>query len=168
MYHFLSVLEWFRSSRGRVGDSTTLVNSLGPQMSELVEDAVASCCGNTVGHFLLIWNELQKLVELKLKNFSFNIFNVSQIFWQTSCTTETQIQLLHFFLKGLCWVSVCWILINALFHVLGVFWFYFVPHCSINIWHHMLCYLPDIYNYITFTASLEREQFEFVQSFPVV
>ena len=32
----------------------------------------------------------------------------------------------------------------------------------------MLCYLPNIYNSITFTASLERVQFEFMQSFPVV
>ena len=45
---------------------------------------------------------------------------------------------------------------------------YIVPHCPINIWHHMLCYLPNIYNYVTFTVSLERVQFEFVQSFPVV
>ena len=31
-----------RLLRGRVGDSTTVVNSLSPQMSELVEDAIAS------------------------------------------------------------------------------------------------------------------------------
>ena len=31
-----------RLLHGRVGDSTILVNSLSPQMSELVEDAVAS------------------------------------------------------------------------------------------------------------------------------
>ena len=30
---------------GRVGDSTTLVNSLSPKMGLLVEDVVASCCG---------------------------------------------------------------------------------------------------------------------------
>ena len=23
--------------------------------------------------------------------------------------------------------------------------FYFVPHRAINIWHHVLCYLPNIY-----------------------
>ena len=46
--------------------------------------------------------------------------------------------------------------------------FYCVPHCAINIWHNMLCYLPNIYNYITFTASLERVQFEFMQSLSVV
>ena len=46
--------------------------------------------------------------------------------------------------------------------------FYWVPNCVINIWHHMLCYIPNIYNYITFTASLERVQFEYVQSFKVL
>ena len=69
------------------------------------------------------------------------------------------------FLKGLCWVSVCWILNNALHSMSWAFYgFYFVPHCAINIWRHILCYLPNIYNYITFKASLERVQFEFVQS----
>ena len=46
----LEVLTWIlgvvskqlRLLRGRVGDSTTLLNSLSPQMSELVDDAVAS------------------------------------------------------------------------------------------------------------------------------
>ena len=42
---------------------------------------------------------------------------------------------------------------------------YFVSNCAINILHHMLCYLPNIYNYITIMESLERVQFEFVQSF---
>ena len=36
------VSKQIRLLNGRVGDSTTLVNSLSPQMSELVEDAVAS------------------------------------------------------------------------------------------------------------------------------
>ena len=49
-------------------------------MSELVEDAVASYCGDVVGHFSLIRNELQKLVELKSEFSNFNTFNVSQIF----------------------------------------------------------------------------------------
>ena len=35
------VSKQLRLLRGRVEDSTTLVNSLSPQMSELVEDAVA-------------------------------------------------------------------------------------------------------------------------------
>ena len=40
-------------------------------MSELVEDAVASRCGDIVGHFWLIRNELQKFVELIFEFFSF-------------------------------------------------------------------------------------------------
>ena len=46
------VSKQLRQLRGRVGDSTTLVNSLSPQMSELVEDAVASCCDDIVWAFL--------------------------------------------------------------------------------------------------------------------
>ena len=37
------VSKQLRLLHGRVGDSTTSVNSLNPQMSELVEDAIASC-----------------------------------------------------------------------------------------------------------------------------
>ena len=47
-------------------------------MSKLVEDAIAS----TVGHFWLIRNGVEKLVKLKFEFFSFNTFDVSQIFWQ--------------------------------------------------------------------------------------
>ena len=36
------VSKQLRPLHGRVGDSTTSVNSLSPQMSELVEDAIAS------------------------------------------------------------------------------------------------------------------------------
>ena len=63
-------------------DSTTFLNSLSPRMSELVEDAVASCNGDIVGHFWLIRNELQKLDDLKFEFFSFNTLDVSQVFWQ--------------------------------------------------------------------------------------
>ena len=51
-------------------------------MSELIEDAVASRCGDIVGHFWLIGNECQKFVELKFEFLSFNTFDVYQIFWQ--------------------------------------------------------------------------------------
>ena len=68
-------------------------------MSELVEDAIASWCGDIVGHFWLIKNELQKLVELKFEYLSFNTFDLSDIL-VTSCTTEAQMQLLHF-LQGI-------------------------------------------------------------------
>ena len=40
------------------------------------------CCGDIVWHFGLIRNELKKFVELKCEFFSFNTFDVSQIFWQ--------------------------------------------------------------------------------------
>ena len=76
------VSKQLRQPHGKVGDSTTSVNSLSPQMSELVEDAVASWCGYIVGHFWLIRNELHKFVELKFEFISFNTFDVSQIFWQ--------------------------------------------------------------------------------------
>ena len=59
------VSKQLRQLHSLVGDSTTSVNSLSPQMSELVEDAVASLCGDIVGHFRLIRNELQKFVELE-------------------------------------------------------------------------------------------------------
>ena len=141
---------------GRVGDSTILVNSLSPQMSELVEDAIAPWCGVIVGHFLLIRNELQKLVELKSEFFSFKTFDVSQIFWQRVVQPKPKYSYC-IFLKGLCWVSVYWILNNALCSMSWMFsGLYCVPHCAINIWHHMLCYHPNIYNYIKYTASLER------------
>ena len=162
------VLKQLRLLHGQVWDSTTLVNSLSPQMSELVEDAVATWCGKIVWHFFLIRNEFQKLVKLKFEFFSFNTFNVYQIFWQR----VEQLRPKYWyciFLKGLCWVPVSYILNNALYSMSWVFsGFYFVPHCTINIWHHMLCYLLNIYNYIMFTVSLERVQFEFVLSFTVV
>ena len=56
---------------GRVGDSTAVVNSLSPQMGELVEDAIASWCGDIVGHFWLIRNGVEKFVELKFWIFQF-------------------------------------------------------------------------------------------------
>ena len=153
---------------GRFGDSTSVVNSFSPQKSELVEDAIASWCADIVGHFWLIRNGQEKLVELKFQFFSFNTFEVSQIFWQQVVQPRPKYSDC-ILLKGLCWVSVYWILNNALCSMSCMFsGFYFVPHCPINIYHCMLCYLPNIYNYITFTASQERVQFEFVQSFPVV
>ena len=75
------VSQQLRLLHGRVEDSTTLVNSLSLQMSELVEDAIASWCGDIVGRFWLIRNALQKLVELKFEFFNFNTFDASQIFW---------------------------------------------------------------------------------------
>ena len=162
------VSKQLRLLHSRVGDFATLVNSLSPQMSELVEDAIASWCGDIVGHFWLIRNELQKLIELKFEFFSFNTFDVSQIFWQRVVQRWPKYSYC-LLLKGFSWVSVFWILNDALCSMSWMFsGFYCVPHCAINIWHHMLCYLPNIYNYIMYTSSLERVQFTFVQSFPVV
>ena len=143
-----------RLLHGRVRDSTTLVISLSPQMSELVEDAMDSWYGDIVRHFWLIRNELQKLVELKFEFFSLNTFNVSQIFLQ--CVVQPRPKYSYcIFIKGLCWVSVCWILNNALCSISWMFSdFYCVLHCPINICHHILCYLPNICNYITFTVTL--------------
>ena len=74
-----------------------MVNSLGPQISELVEDALASRCSDIVRHFWLIRNELQKLVELKFEFFSFDTFDVSQMsLLATSCTTEAQNTVISF------------------------------------------------------------------------
>ena len=66
-----------RLLHGLVWDSTTLVNSL---MSELVEDPIASWCGDIVGHFWLIRNELQKFVKLKFEFFSFDVNDVNKKF----------------------------------------------------------------------------------------
>ena len=57
-----------RLLHGGVGDSTIVVNSLSPQMSELVEDAIASWCGDIVGHFWLVRNGVEKLVELRQRS----------------------------------------------------------------------------------------------------
>ena len=98
-------LKQLRLLHGRVGDSTTSVNSLSPQMSDLVEDVIASWCGDMVGHFWLIRNEMQKFVELKFEFFSVEDYTkghfrcLSDIL-ATSCTTESKIQLLHF-LEGI-------------------------------------------------------------------
>ena len=70
-------------------------------MSELVEDAVASLCGDIVGHFWNIRNELQEFVELKFEFFSFNTFDVSKIFWQRVVQAKPKYSY-YIFLKELC------------------------------------------------------------------
>ena len=70
-----------RLLHGRVVDYTTVVNCLSPQMSELVQDAIAYRCGDIVGHFWLIRNGVEKLVQLKFEFFTFNTFDVSQILY---------------------------------------------------------------------------------------
>ena len=158
-----------RLLHGRVRDSTTLVNSLSPQMSELVEDAIASWCDDIVEHFWLIRNELQKLVELKFEFFSFNTFDVSQIFWQRLYNRgpNTVIAFSWRDCAGFLFVGY-WI--THYVPSLGCFLVFIVCPIVPSIFDTIcwLCYLPNKYNYVTFRASLARVQFEFVQSFPVV
>ena len=133
-----------RLLHGRVGDSTTAVSSLSPQMSELVEDAIASWFGDIVGHFWLVRNGFEKLGELKFEFFSFNTFDVSQIFWQRVVQQSPKYSYC-ILLKVLWWVSVCWILNHALCSMSWMFsGFYFVPNCAINIWH-ICCVIFQIY-----------------------
>ena len=95
-----------------------------------------------VEHFWLTRNELKKNVELEFEFFSFDL---SQIFWQRVLQPRPNYSYC-IFLKGLFWVSLCWVLNSVLCSMSWVFSVFFVPHCAINIWHHMLCYLPNIYN----------------------
>ena len=70
--------------------------------------------------------------NLSSSNLNFSDFTLLMSFKgiiATSCTSEAQIQLLHFFR--------------------------FMFLCSIYIWHNMSCYLLNINNSITFTSSLE-------------
>ena len=69
-------------------------------MSKRVEGAVASCCNDIIGHFVIIRNELWKFVELKFDFFSFNTFDVFQIFWQRVVQPRPKYSY-SFFLKGL-------------------------------------------------------------------
>ena len=63
-----------RLLHGRVWDFTTSVNSLSPQMSELVEDAVASWCGDIVGHF---WLSRMSPRNLSSSNLNFSVLTLS-------------------------------------------------------------------------------------------
>ena len=90
------VSKQLRLLRGRVGDSTALVNSLSPKMSLLVEDAVAFCCCDIVRHIRLIRKSSRNLSCSNL-NFSDLTFSMSlRYFGNELYTTEAQTQLLHF------------------------------------------------------------------------
>ena len=57
------------------------------------------------------------------------------------------------FLEGIVSVSVRLVLSNTVCSVSCIVsGFHFLQY----IWHHMLCYLPNIYNYIMLTSSLEE------------
>ena len=143
--------------RSRVVDSTTLVNSLSPQMRLLVEDAIASCCGDIAGHFWLIRNEHQKFVERKFEFFSFNAFDVSQIFWQLVVQPRPK-HSYCIFLKGLCWFLFVGYLITHSVPWLGCFLVSILFPILPSIFGNICCVIFHIYVYIyiTFNASLER------------
>ena len=103
--HRWSDLKWLCLLHGRVGDSTD-VYSLSPLTRQLINDAVAFCCGDIAGDFGLIRNEIKKKFELKLKKFSCNIFDVSQIFSYRVVQARPKYSNCTF-LERLCWVSVC-------------------------------------------------------------
>ena len=122
-----------RLFRGRVGTSTTLVNSLGPQMSELVEDAVAYCCGDIVGHFWLIRNELQKFVELNLK-FSILTLSMSLRYFGNELYNRGPITVIAFLegiVLGFCFLYTEY---HTVLYVLDVFWFLF----SVLLYHQFI------------------------------
>ena len=91
-------------------------------------------------------NEFQKFVVLKFEFFNFNTFDVPWVFKTASCTSEAKTQQLCFLVEivlGFCLLG------NTLRSMPRIFpGFYFVSHCAIYIWYHMLCYLPIIYNYL--------------------
>ena len=63
----------------------------------------------------MISNGVEKLVELKFEFFSFNTFDVSQIFWQRFVQPRPQIQLLHSLVGivlGLCLLDTVTVIIN--------------------------------------------------------
>ena len=70
------VSKQLRLHNGRVRDSTTFVNCLCPTMKLLVKDTVASCVGDTVGHFRPIRNEFQNLSS-SILNFSVLTLSIS-------------------------------------------------------------------------------------------
>ena len=92
-------------------------------------------------------------------NFSVLTLDVSPIFWQRVVQPRPKYSYC-IFLKGLCWVSVCWVMNNSQCSISGMFsTFYFVPHCANNIWHHICCVVFQIYIiiYNFHVVSIERE-----------
>ena len=149
------VSKQLRLLRGRVGDYITLVNSLSPQMSELVEDAVASCCDDIDGHFGLIRKEPEKSVELKLEFFSFNT-SMSQIFWPRVVQPRPKYSYC-IFLKGLCWVSVCRVLNNTLCSMSWVFFVFILCLIVPLIFGTICCAIFQIYIIIYNVHGVSKE-----------
>ena len=118
---------------------------------ELVEDAVTSWCGDIVGHFSLIRNELKKFVEPKFLPFWCSVLTLlmSVIFWQRVVQPRPKYSYC-IFLKGLCWVSVCWIL-NKTHCVpcLGCFLVFILCPVVPSIFGIICCVILQIYTHYT-------------------
>ena len=131
------------------GDSTTFVSSL---IEPSDGWAGRGCCC-----FLMRWHswaflahhtcriELQNLLS---SNLNFSVLTLSMYLryfgnelYNRGPNTVTVIAFSWSHCAGFLFVGY-WI--KPVFHVLGAFWFLFCSHCAINIWHYMLCYLPNI------------------------
>ena len=116
---------------------------------ELVEDAVTSWWGDIVGHFSLIRNELKKFVEPKFLHFWCSVLTLlmSVRYFDNELYNRSPNTVIAFSWRDCAgFLFVNWILNNALCSMSWMFsGFYFVSRCTIDIWHHMLCYLTNIY-----------------------
>ena len=118
-------------------------NSLSPQMSELVEDAVGSWCGHIVGHFWLIMQEWAlKKFRAQIWIFQFEHFRCLSDILVRSCTNEAKYSY-WIFLKGLCWVSGYWI--THCVPCLGFFCFFIVCPIVPSIFGAICCVIFQIY-----------------------
>ena len=84
------VSKQLRLLHGRVGDSTILINSLSPQMSELAEDAIASWCGDIVGHFVADQEWALETCRAQIWSFHFWHFRCLSDILATSCTIRDE------------------------------------------------------------------------------
>ena len=137
-----------------VRDSTTFVNSLSPQMSELVEDGIA-WCGDIVGRFWVIRNELQKLVELKFEFFSFNTFDVSHILARFVQTRPKYSYCI--FLKGLSGGFCLLDTEKRSVPCLGCFLVFILCPIILSIFDSICCVIFQIYIIIQCSRHLWRE-----------
>ena len=85
-YTYLDTWSGFEAAKTAPWPSRGL-HHFGKFLGSSDEWAGRGCCFNlmrwhVVGHFWLIRNELQRLVELKFEFYSFNTFDVSHIFWE--------------------------------------------------------------------------------------
>ena len=143
------VSKQLRLLRGRVGDSTTLVNSLSPKMRL----AGWGCCC-----FLLRWRNwtfwahqewAPEICLAKVWIFQFLTLSMSLRYFGNELYNRGPNTVIAFSWRNFAGFLFLWYWITHCVPCLG----YFVSHCTINISH---LYLLNIYNYITFTASGEH------------